>query len=397
MRDIGDSLVMHSTLVFLHIPKSAGTSQRMYLANVYGEENMYWYGLDSDAKKFDAEQIASARVVGGHRGLDFYPQSLDALYLSIVRDPVERAISFFNYCTAPLIGTSPKWRVEHEKWLEKWRKQKGMCHYSMSRSIENCKEFRKQITNFQCGYLSRHGASYEGVRKTLEKEHMVIGLFDQMAQFNKFLQIQLMFEVENRVQANTGSAGYSAAILEEERLTDLIEELNEEDQALYDFISSECDGLYAKSTKFNDIRGRVPVVVKGSHFGQPLGQFDWSKVHLYSKGIVGLVPGKAATVPIVINNRSSSAIVFSETEDRICAIGWQFQNESGVDIAGAMGMSKTKATIHAEELRLLNIDIDMDYSQFLKEAPRYIVFFIVDNDCWVREKYPFSSSWAIIA
>ncbi len=385
---------MYPKLVFLHIPKAAGTSHRMYLASVYGEENIFWYGLHSDAKKFDADEIASVPVVGGHRKLDFYPPGLDALYTAVVRNPVERAVSFFNYCTAPLSGVSPKWRVEHEKWLEKWRKEKGMCHYSLSKSIENCKEFRKQVSNFQCDYLSRHGATFKGVLKTLKDENMVIGIFDQMSHFNDFFKNELMFYEENKVQANAGRMGYSSGILEEPGIIELVEEINKEDLALYYFVSKQCGGLYTKATNLNEVRGRVPVAIAGSNFEQSLGQFDWSTVHLFSKGIVGLVPDSAAEIPVVVHNGSAHRIVFSETGDRMCAIGWQFQNRDYKDIVGVNGICNAKTIVRSGESKLVNVEIKVDEAQLLNENPGFVEFYIVDNDSWVREKFPLSSSWA---
>jgi hypothetical protein len=45
-----------SNIVYLHIPKAAGTSFRFFLERVYGEERVAWFKRDiSSARKLAAE------------------------------------------------------------------------------------------------------------------------------------------------------------------------------------------------------------------------------------------------------------------------------------------------------------------------------------------------------
>jgi hypothetical protein len=234
---------MKPTLVYLHIPKSAGTSYRYYFTKAYGKENVFWHGLDGNPWWFRPKKIASKSVIGGHKTLSFYPKKFDALYAAVVRDPVERVASYFNYCTTPGASPNPAWRIEREKYLKNWQKH-GVCSSSLAKSIRNSKKFRKAISNTQCAYLSRYGATLEGVHRTLKEEKMVIGAFDQLSGFDHYLQSELGLRLENQPRANVGHQGYTHEILSDTETIELVKALNQEDQALYDFIASDCAGLY---------------------------------------------------------------------------------------------------------------------------------------------------------
>lgn len=388
-----DGLIMNPTLVYLHIPKSAGTTYREYLINIYGKENVFWYGLDSDPKTFDPEEVASVSVVGGHKKLSFFPRTFDALYASVIRDPLERAVSHFNYCTAPYAGKGAKWPEEHLRTQEIWR-EKGMLPSSLLRSIENCEDFRHQVSNYQCDYLSRYGASFQGVRRTLEEESMVIGVFDQLPRFNAFLRSNLKFEIENKIRVNFSSEGYHTPILAEPGVVELVRSINAEDQALYNYVSSECGGLYARAKNLNAIIERVPDRFIGTNLQRFAGHFDWTNVHLFSKGIVGIAPNTIAKIPLTLLNGSASNIVFGETTYRSCAIGWQFLNESGEDIEGAEGICKFDMIFPWGGSKMFLVEIIVDEAILRNENPRIIQFFIIDSDDQVRKKYPMNSAWA---
>ena len=388
---------MPTKLIYLHIPKSAGTSHRVYLSEIYGEDNIFWYGLHSDSRKFDPREVGSKPVVGGHRQLDFYPRGLDALYTAVVRNPIERVVSFFNYCTTPLERADAEWSVEHGKMLERWRNQTGMAPDSLSRTLRDCRAFREQVTNYQCRYLSRHGATFDGVMETLQHENIVIGLFDQLPTFNWFFTTQLLFSQANTKQANKGRDGYANPILEEPGLIEAIKEVTAEDQALYDYIASECGGLYVKADNIVSARTQVLALSKSSNFDQPVGEFDWNQVQLYCKGLVAISLQKPLKTPLVIHNKSRQRVLFTETENRVCAIGWQLQDKDAVDIPGANGVSKLQAVVRQGEMQQVFVEMNCDHIDLRGQDPAFVTFYVVDNDDWVRRNYPLSSTWGILA
>jgi hypothetical protein len=198
---------------------------------------------------------------------------------------------------------------------------------------------------------------------------------------------------ENRFRTNSSSEGYMAPILAEPGVVELIRSLNTEDQALYDFVSSECGGMYLGTTRFAEFVERVPDIFGGTNLQRFAGQFDWRSVHLFSKGFVGIVPDKKTKILLTLSNGSPNAVALGETADRMCAIGWQLIDEGNKRIDGAGGVCKKKFFLPPHSSKILDIEIVVDKATFSNKNPRTIEFFIVDSDDQVREKYPLNSAW----
>lgn len=98
-------------LVFLHIPKTAGTSVRHALHKAYRKEETLkiWevqHGADIESEDFSNHVVrANVKLITGHlmykqliENPSFKNRGLEKPYIfSVVRDPVDRAISLFNY------------------------------------------------------------------------------------------------------------------------------------------------------------------------------------------------------------------------------------------------------------------------------------------------------------
>jgi hypothetical protein len=106
-----DSHSHSETILFMHIPKTAGTAFREAIIDNYKHSQVaYLYPhppgfLVSDLGLLPLEQRAKFRFVIGHfqYGIhEFLPQ--EYTYVTIVRDPVERVISHYHY----LLQTQPE-------------------------------------------------------------------------------------------------------------------------------------------------------------------------------------------------------------------------------------------------------------------------------------------------
>ena len=145
---------MKAPQVYLHIPKSAGTAHRTHLQMVYGESKVLWYGINSDAEKYDPSEADSYMAVGGHKPIRFYPPSLKPMYTSVVREPIERAVSFFNYSTEEPRSHSAEWTEirakDRQKWIDSgvdpeslfphWSLFPSFCFFSYSQKFLFCKK-----------------------------------------------------------------------------------------------------------------------------------------------------------------------------------------------------------------------------------------------------------------
>jgi Sulfotransferase family len=92
---------------FFHIPKCAGTSVWASLYDIYGTRHVYLVNSRRRREKFASlppEGRAAYSAVGGHAPLSYFREALGdmARYHKIVtlRDPVDRAISEYNYIRA---------------------------------------------------------------------------------------------------------------------------------------------------------------------------------------------------------------------------------------------------------------------------------------------------------
>ncbi|MEX2524046.1 MAG: sulfotransferase family 2 domain-containing protein [Gammaproteobacteria bacterium] len=101
-------------IVILHIPKTAGTSLRKFVLENYEPEELFFiYSKDShfttqeDFKALTQEQKKNYKVFMGHIG--FNPvqfKGLQPTYVSMVRDPVERILSYYHH----IMNEREEWR-----------------------------------------------------------------------------------------------------------------------------------------------------------------------------------------------------------------------------------------------------------------------------------------------
>ncbi|MEM1154896.1 MAG: sulfotransferase family 2 domain-containing protein [Pseudomonadota bacterium] len=245
-------------LVFLHIPKTAGSSQRSAFLRHYGKSQVFWHsqGSAASSKTYSKDAVGDRFVVGGHKGLGFYPRKLDALFCAIVRDPVERAISLFGYYTQPsfaLVENKAGAQARARHRLEK----SSLDPDSMLRSIKQSQSFRVEISNRQCVYLSVRGNRFADVCKSLRKRDHLIGSVSSYELFHRELEALLGWPRHSPIAVNRSKPNYAAPFLADRELVELIRELNHEDQKLYDWVEQDCGGMWRRVSNEADRRHRL--------------------------------------------------------------------------------------------------------------------------------------------
>ncbi len=219
---------MLAKLVFIHCEKSAGTSQRALLIQNYGAEKIFWRGIsDEKLLRSSYSQDDNYSIIGGHISYaQFAGTPHRILFISIIREPVSRAVSLYNFFCE---GAPEKNR---RLWIDK-----GLDPSSMSKSIKYSREFRNQIRNMQCYRLSGK-REYSATKHVLATENFLVGNFEDLHSFNS--RLGELFDWSNTSLGLHNVAKrrhYQSQILSEPGLKNIITDLNQEDIELYRSIS----------------------------------------------------------------------------------------------------------------------------------------------------------------
>jgi len=291
--------------IFLHIPKTAGSSFRGMLYRIHGRSNVFWYGMDIPQRRdvFDEEACRDYRYIGGHKNIAYYPPNLPAFWCSLLRDPVQRTVSLFSYYAKPEAAKDEIGKARRETELAKWV-AKGLQPNSIVESLEQCPEFLHSVNNFQCRYLSYFDNSFEGVMSTIADKNMVIGLSENFNAFSHRLCEIFSWEQPETIYANTSVASVNASILEEPGAEKLIQELTTEDQKLYDFVSQSTSPIYENALDSTSLRKSFSIDDQTSAVIAP--DINWHEVHLSAPSRSELEPGKICLLDITVSNQSDS-------------------------------------------------------------------------------------------
>jgi hypothetical protein len=209
-------------LIFIHIEKSAGTSFRQLFKGVLGDKKVPWFAIDFNSKTFNEYELKESLLIGGHRGYAYYNEP-DFAYLSVVREPIQRIISLYNFCKT----------ID----AEAWKAREGFDEKSLNNTLKNCTVFRNEIKNKQCFYLSGTH-NFESTKEHINKNKYLIGDFENLGEFNEALSTELSLDLNMLSKHNVGKVGYKDKLVVNKKTHELLEPLLAEDKKLYEYIVS---------------------------------------------------------------------------------------------------------------------------------------------------------------
>jgi hypothetical protein len=220
------------TIIFLHIPKAAGTTLNRILQQQYEPQQLYTFGPLSTIQTYKAlpiEEKKAIRLVSGHTAYgchEFVPGS--STYFTILRDPVERVVSFYHF-------------VKHN--------DQHYLHSSIANEFTGIKPFvssgiTKMVDNGQTrlisgawlepGYGEVTSDLFEQAKENLDQRFSVIGITEQFDITLLLLRQIFNWQDINYVRHNVTKATPLERILTpEERETILA--FNQWDIPLYEY------------------------------------------------------------------------------------------------------------------------------------------------------------------
>ena len=84
--------------VFVHLPKTAGTSFHSLLCDVFGKRKVSPPFRVRDLAAREAQRLASFQIISGHISwVDIETYFPDRQLFTILRDPIERCLSVYGF------------------------------------------------------------------------------------------------------------------------------------------------------------------------------------------------------------------------------------------------------------------------------------------------------------
>ena len=259
---------------FIHLPKTAGTSFKLACRQALGPRLCWWvHRLPIPGSMMEIDHITDLPTIlpamgsqydmcGGHVQFGMLPPEIrdHALLISLIREPVSRALSFFAY-----LWDQPQHPLA--------RKTSGMTLYEALQ----VPAFRWAVHNQQC----RHLFGGLGQARTILEDSSVkylIGKTDQLADFLDALADcggpRLVIEgSENRSRSDyreilAGQPDYHQAL-------ELLRQLNAEDSVLFDSFPTllRSSSLQTPTPRIVDAASSTPSESPHTTAGDPTARF----------------------------------------------------------------------------------------------------------------------------
>ena len=231
-----------SLAVFVHIPKTGGTSLKNILTLNYGKRYRSYHPIMSNLYE-TPEMIGELRAISAHRPFGYEKDLIQAyrdavsredaiceakpVVFSVVRNPLERVISLYNFVTTfPAHSLHNEMRdLEPEEFYEKLG----------SKGVSNLQ------TRFICGAGKK--SNFKLARERIENDFSIVVDLANQDKLIHHLSDQLGWKLpDDRIVANRSPKKLTRENISGE-LEDFLNSRMEEDWKLYDFVREMSDSL----------------------------------------------------------------------------------------------------------------------------------------------------------
>lgn len=243
-----------AVLIFLHIPKTAGTTFNILLEHHYQVSEsfstfptrMYPSGSLEGFKKLPQEKIDRLSMVTGHMGFGLHERfQWPVTYVTLLRDPIKRVVS--HYLHEMRDPTSPTHNIIQAGHMD----LKEFARYYAVSEMDNLQ------TRMIAGNWERSGsgpvdeAMLEQAKINLRKHFSVVGLSSQFDVFYLLFCEEMGFRPRFYVRHNQAGKSQKSFVLDGETREKLVG-YNQYDMALYQYareLSAEL--VAAQGSRFN--------------------------------------------------------------------------------------------------------------------------------------------------
>jgi hypothetical protein len=246
--------------VYLHIPKTAGSSVTERIGHAYGAQNVLHVcprENDSMHELLHPDRIRRYAALRGHLSRRDFIFGNGILFSALVRAPVARALSLYAWYMRPdLVDSSLDASEQRQRRVQQRRvwEPRGMHPQSIVKSLQDCPQFRREVENVQCRYLSYCEPTFDGAIETLRRDAFVVGCLEQLPKYLAYMTDLLGWGNAALGQIKASRSGY-AELLAEQGLVEAITEFTREDAKLFAFVHDECNGLFAHVPDERLVRG----------------------------------------------------------------------------------------------------------------------------------------------
>lgn len=210
-------------LCFVHIPKTAGNSLIATLQTTLGGDAVYWIGRTGSLQDWlsaTGHEFGGYRAIVGHApAIQFEKIPGEKLFVTLVRSPIERALSYFNYIVDERVG--------HELGP-------AMRALGLSRAVRESETFRSHVNDLQCHWIG--GARrFDAARAALQGSGWIAGRIDALPAVIFELRRRTGIDLPDAGRLNSAVSDYMDRLLTPE-IEAALRELNREDEKLFAFL-----------------------------------------------------------------------------------------------------------------------------------------------------------------